>query len=139
MPALFIGFLDFYYTLAEHNLPLKYENSLSKVDFRKLEQLCLKKKKTELDLTFLKNCRTFNVFSKFTCLNIPNVNYHDGVYIKRRLLKGAIREGEKEKKKIDSQIMSFVLFLHIFFVLSLVITLCLCQLQDYSLVSQLIC
>ena len=45
---------------------------LSTTDIRSLEKCYKKREKAGLDITFLKNCRTFNVFSSI-CYNFPFV------------------------------------------------------------------
>ena len=56
-----------------HDFAQKYEGEFSKSDFRKLEKLYTKSNKAELDIKFLKNCQSFNVFPKFVCFNIPTI------------------------------------------------------------------
>ena len=38
-------------------------------DFRKFEKLSIKEDKAALDLSFLRNCQSLNVFPKFVCFN----------------------------------------------------------------------
>ena len=58
---------------------------LSTADIRSLEKCYKKREKAVLDITFLKNCRTFNVFPKFIHVDIPFSNRYDITYIKKRL------------------------------------------------------
>ena len=60
---------------------------LSTTDIRSLEKCYKKREKAGLDITFLKNSRTFNVFPKFIHVDIPFSNRYDVTYIKKRLLK----------------------------------------------------
>ena len=41
------------------------------------EKLKTEIRKAELDLTFLTNCQTFNVYSKFLTINLPSVTSYD--------------------------------------------------------------
>ena len=52
-----------------HDIVLKYD-SLDKSKLRRFEKLSIKLKKADLDLTFLSNCRTFNVNPKFLSYNL---------------------------------------------------------------------
>ena len=63
-----------------------------------------KREKAVLDKTFLKNCRTFNVFPKFIHVDIPFSNRYDVTYIKKRLLKNVLHKRDKEKKKLDAEL-----------------------------------
>ena len=66
---------------------------------------CYKKReKAGLDITFLKNCRTFNVFPKFIHVEVPFSNRYDVTYIKKRLLKNVLHKRDKEKKKLDAEL-----------------------------------
>ena len=70
-------------------------------DFRSLEKLTVKKRKAELDVNFLKDCKSFNVFPKFICFPLPNVNYTDINAIRRRLLRSAISKRSRELHKLN--------------------------------------
>ena len=59
-----------------HDIVLKYE-SLDKSKLRRFENLSIKLKKADLDLTFLSNCRIFNVIPKFWAYNLPYTNNDD--------------------------------------------------------------
>ena len=61
-----------------------------------LEKCYEKREKVVLHITFLKNCRTFNVFPKFIHVT----------YIKRRLLKNVLHKRSKEKKKLELHYIS---------------------------------
>ena len=50
---------------------LKYFN------YEKLEKLSIKIGKAELDKTFLRNCKIFNVIPKFFSFNLPYTNEAD--------------------------------------------------------------
>ena len=80
-----------------HDFALKYNEKLSKCEFRKLNKLYTKVDKAEQDIHFLQNCQNFGVFPKFITFNLPNVNFHDAKFIRKRLLKSAIHKRKKEK------------------------------------------
>ena len=48
-----------------YDIAQKYKNSLDVSDIRKCEKLYLKVKKAELDINFLSNCKTLQVFPQF--------------------------------------------------------------------------
>ena len=77
---------------------------LSATDIRILHKCYKKREKAGLDITFLKNCLTFNVFPKFIHVDIPFSNRYDVTYIKKRLLKNALHKRDKEKKKLDADL-----------------------------------
>jgi len=78
----------------------KYAGILELSQFRKVEKLSKKVKKAELDINFLTSCQRFNVFPKFVCFPLPNVNKHDVFAIRKRLLKSALNKRSKEKRKL---------------------------------------
>ena len=82
----------------------KYADKFSISDFRKLEKLYVKQARLSLDVNFLINCRNFNVFPKFTTFKIPNSSTLDTKFIKRRLLKSALKRRNDEKRKCDATI-----------------------------------
>ena len=59
--------------------------------------------KAELDFTFLNNCKLYNVIPKILCLNLPGTNDTDSRFIRKCVLRGALKkqEGELRKLKID--------------------------------------
>ena len=85
-----------------HDVAQKYDGDVSLQTLRRLEKLSIKTKKAELDLIFLNNCTTFNVYPKFVCFNIPLANYTDQRAIRKRLLKSAIKNRKDEKRQLDS-------------------------------------
>ena len=56
--------------------------------------------KAELDLNFLGNCQSFNVFPKFLSFNLPNTNRRDTITIRKQLLRSAIAKRSKEHRKL---------------------------------------
>ena len=77
---------------------------LSTADIRSLEKCYKKRKKSVLDVTFLKNCRTFNVFPEFIHVDVPLSNRYDVTYIKKHLLKNVLHKRDKEKKKLEAEL-----------------------------------
>ena len=56
-----------------YDIVQKY-SQLSTSKLRKLEKLSIKLKKADPDITFLSNCKVFNVIPKFLAFNLPNTN-----------------------------------------------------------------
>ena len=75
-------------------------NTLKIEQLRKYEKLKIKIRKAELDVTFLKNCQTFNVTPKFLTINLPNVSSYDLQFIKKRLLRSAVNKRNKELRSL---------------------------------------
>ena len=73
-----------------------------------MEQLFLKRSKANLDVTFLRNCQNFRVFPKFLSYNLPHSNAHDTKAIRKRLLRGALRKREAERRKLDQNLSAAV-------------------------------
>ena len=74
-------------------------------EFRSLETVSTKKRKAELDVNFLRNCQSFEVFPKFICFPLPNVNNQD-VHAKRKLLlRSSIIKRSKEKRKLENDLI----------------------------------
>ena len=79
----------------------KYENvDLSQL--RKLEKISIKIGKAELHIWFLKNCRLYNVTPKFLGFNLPGANETDPRFIRKRLLRSAIKKQEGELRKLKT-------------------------------------
>ena len=78
----------------------KYPGGTIITDLRRLEKASIKARKAELDLNFLRNCRTFNVFPKFLCFQLPNVARQDVISIRKHLLKSAITKRNKEYRRL---------------------------------------
>ena len=73
---------------------------------RKYEKLQIKIRKAELDVTFLKNCQTFNVTPKFLTINLPNVSSYDLQFIKKRLLRSAVNKRNKELRSLKRDLIN---------------------------------
>ena len=78
----------------------KYAGILELSQFRKVEKLSKKVKKAEVDINFLTSCQRFNVFPKFVCFLLPNVNKPDVFAIRKRLLNSTLNKRSKEKRKL---------------------------------------
>ena len=65
------------------------------------QKLSVKKRKAELDVSFLRSCKTFNVFPKFICFPLPNTNRFNVLAIRKRLLRSAISKRQKELNKLS--------------------------------------
>ena len=84
---------------------LKYD-SFDKSKLRRFEKLSIKLKKADLDLTFLSNCRTFNVIPKFLAYNLPYINDEDSRFIRKRLLRSAIKKWRDERYRLEKQLQN---------------------------------
>ena len=51
-----------------------------------------KTRKAELDITFLRNYKVFNVTPKFLSINLPYTNEVDSKFIRKRLLQSALNK-----------------------------------------------
>ena len=86
-----------------HDLAAKYERELSIADFRHWEKISIKVRKAQLDVNFLKNCRSLRVFPKFISFSLPNTSPKDVTAIRKRLLRSAIERRSKELKKLEAE------------------------------------
>ena len=82
---------------------VKKYTSLSKLQLRKYEKISIKVKKAELDLKFLSNCCLFNVITKFLAFNLPYSKDEDTRFIRKRLLRSAIKKRKDEGYKIEKE------------------------------------
>ena len=78
------------------------ELSISKL--WKLETLSISLKNTNLDITFLSNCKAFNVTAKILAFNLPNTNDSDSRPIRKRLLPSALKKRKNEQYKLDKEL-----------------------------------
>ena len=76
-----------------------YEN-VEVFQLRKLERLSIKIRKSELDIKFLRNCKIFNVITKFLSFNLPYTNEVDSKFIRKRLLRSVLNKRQDELKKL---------------------------------------
>ena len=86
-----------------HNIMQKC-SKLSTSKLRKLEKLSIKLKKADLDITFLSNCKVFNVIPKFLAFNLPNTNDSDSRFTRKRLLRSALKKRKNEQYKLDKEL-----------------------------------
>ena len=77
------------------------DDSLDKLKLRQFENRSIKLKKADLDLTFLSNYQTSNVILKFLAYNLPYTNNEDSRFIKKRLLRSAIRKRRDERCRLE--------------------------------------
>ena len=87
-----------------HDIAELSNGQLTVKELRKLEKLYIRNNKASLDINFLKNCRTFNVFPKFLAFNVTNATSVDVKVIRNRLLKSAIYKRTTEKRKYDREL-----------------------------------
>ena len=66
----------------------------------KYEKLKIKIRKAVLDATFIRSCQIFNVTPKFLTINLPNVSSYDLRFIKKRLLRSAVKKRNKELRPL---------------------------------------
>lgn len=87
-----------------HDVAQKYNGLLSIPQLRKLEKLCNKVRKADLDINFLRNCRHFGVIPKFLCFTIQHADNVDVFAIRKRLLKSALNKRCKEKATLANRL-----------------------------------
>ena len=75
-----------------YDIVQKYKNVEVSSQLRKLERLSIKTRKAELDIKFLRNCKIFNVITKFLSFNLPYTNEVDSKFIRKRLLRSALNK-----------------------------------------------
>ena len=78
-----------------NNIARKYGNVTVK-DFRKYEKLEYKMNKLKLDIDFFNNCKQLGVYPKFLTFKLPNVSNKDAVSVRKRHLRSAINNHNKE-------------------------------------------
>ena len=82
----------------------KYKNRTSwrRIHFESMKSK-IKIMKAELDWTFLTNCQTLNFYQNFLTFSLPNVTWHNARFIRKRLLRSAITETNKQTNKKELQ------------------------------------
>ena len=73
----------------------------------KYEKLKIKIRKAELDLTFLTDCQTLNVYPNFLTFNVLNVSSHDSRLMRKGLLRSAIKKREKELRSLRKHVFVY--------------------------------
>ena len=79
---------------------------------RKLKKLSIKLKKADLDITFLSICKVFNVILKFLVFNLPNTNDSDSRFIRKRLLRSALKKRKDEQYKLEKELQKISIELY---------------------------
>ena len=84
-----------------YDLAAEYNGRVNISDLRKFEKLSIKTRKSELDLAFLRNFKSLNVFPKFLCFHLPaNMDRQDALGIRRKLLKSDINRRTMEHHRL---------------------------------------
>ena len=79
-------------------------NQLSTSKQHKLEKLSIKLKKADLDITFLSDCKVFNVIPKFLVFNLPDTNDRDLRFIRKQVLQSALKKRKDERYKLEKEL-----------------------------------
>ena len=79
-----------------HGIVQKYE-SVDVSQLRKLGTISIKIAKAQLDIRFLNNCKLYNVIPKFLCFNLPGTNETDSRFIRKRLIRSALKKQVLQK------------------------------------------
>ena len=86
-----------------HDIARKYKD-INVSDLRKLEKLHIKRNKSQPDINFLINCKTFGAFTKFIYINIRNIDESDTLCLKKKLRNNAIHKRISERNSFDKKI-----------------------------------
>ena len=86
-----------------HDTARRYKDT-NVIDLRKLEQVHIRRKKSQLDIKFLIKCKTFGVFPKFIYANIWNIDEYDTLCLKKTLRNNAIHKLIREKNDFYKKI-----------------------------------
>ena len=78
----------------------------------KLKKLSIKLKKADLDITFLSICKVFNVILKCLVFNLPNTNDSDSRFIRKRLLRSALKKRKDEQYKLEKELQKISIELY---------------------------
>ena len=89
-----------------HDVAARYDE-INIGDLRKLEKISIKIKRIKNDISFLKNCQTFQVFPRIVTFRLSLTNDNDTKAIRKRLLRSAIHRRIMEKKKLESESQRF--------------------------------
>ena len=93
------------------NIAANSNGLLSASDIRNLKKCYKKRNKALLDIDFLKNCKTLNVFPKFIQFDIPLAKRSDVRSIKKRLLKNALHKRCREQKNLHIDLEKKIQFI----------------------------
>ena len=91
-----------------HDIAQNYIN-INVSDLRKLEKLHIKRKKAQLDINFLINCKNFGVFPKFINVYLPNVDEKDMYGIKKKLPQNGIHKRIRKRNDFDKKMRNLEL------------------------------
>ena len=93
------------------NIAANSNGLLSASDIRNLKKCYKKRNKALLDIDFLKNCKTLNVFPKFIQFDIPLAKRSDVRSIKKRLPKNALHKRCREQKNLHINLEKKIQFI----------------------------
>ena len=94
-----------------NDIARKYGNATVK-KFRKYEKLEFKKNKLKLDIDFLTNCKQFVVYPKFLIFKLPRVSNKDALSFRKRILRSAINQHNKEFQNLSKELSLSKYYLH---------------------------
>ena len=83
-----------------HDIARKYKD-INVSDLRKLEKLHSKRNKSQIDINFLINRKTFGVFPKFIYVNIRNIYGYNTLCLKKKMRNNAIHKRIRERNTFD--------------------------------------
>ena len=93
-----------------NDIARRYGNAIVR-DFRKFKKLEHKNNKLKLDIDFLNNCKQLGVYPKFLIFKLPNVSNKDALSVRKRLLRSAINNSNKELRHLLKELSLSVNFL----------------------------
>ena len=93
-----------------NDIARRYGNAIVR-DFRKFKKLEHKNNKLKLDIDFLNNCKQLGVYPKFLIFKLPNVSNKDALSVRKRLLRSAINNCNKELRHLLKELSLSVNFL----------------------------
>ena len=83
-----------------HDIARKYKD-INVSDLRKLEKLHSKRNKSQIDINFLINRKTFGAFPKFIYVSIRNIYEYNTLCLKKKLRNNAIYKRILERNTFD--------------------------------------
>ena len=93
-----------------HDISRKYDN-ITITQLRKYEKFKDKVNKIQLDITFLENCRAFQVTPKFIVHSVHSVNKYDINSVQTHVLKAEIRRRHKRKLKLECEYIYIYIYI----------------------------
>ena len=88
-----------------YDIAAKYDG-INIQELRQFEKLKTNINRANLDVTFLNNCKSFDVFPKFLLFKLVNTNPSDTRFIRKKLLRTSIYQREKEIGKFEVKLQS---------------------------------